>query len=80
MAQGNSNNHRNVGQNVVYVDGHVEWWDNPFCGPTLPGLPYRDNIFTSQSGINTATGAGGAVHDEPQAATDVVMDPCEGAK
>jgi len=41
MKQGNSNNHDEDGQNVLYGDGHVEWQQNPFCGPQ------RDNIYTA---------------------------------
>ena len=41
MKQGNSNNHDEDGQNVLYGDGHVEWQQNPFVGPQ------RDNIYTA---------------------------------
>jgi len=41
MKQGNSNNHDEDGQNVLYGDGHVEWQQNPFVGVQ------RDNIFTA---------------------------------
>ena len=40
MRQGNSANHGQDGQNVLYGDGHVEFQNNPFCGSQ------RDNIFT----------------------------------
>jgi prepilin-type N-terminal cleavage/methylation domain-containing protein/prepilin-type processing-associated H-X9-DG protein len=40
MKQGNSNNHDEDGQNVLYGDGHVEFQQNPFVGVQ------RDNIFT----------------------------------
>lgn len=39
MKQGNSNNHDEDGQNVLYGDGHVEFQSNPFVGVQ------RDNIF-----------------------------------
>ena len=32
MKQGNSNNHDQDGQNVLYGDGHVEFQQNPFVG------------------------------------------------
>jgi len=38
----NSPNHKFKGQNVLYLDGHVQWQDNPFCG-----VKY-DNIWTKQ--------------------------------
>jgi prepilin-type N-terminal cleavage/methylation domain-containing protein/prepilin-type processing-associated H-X9-DG protein len=79
MALANSDNHQNAGQNVAYVDGHVEWATSPFCGPQVVGSPYRDNIFCNQNGTDSTTGIGGAIHGLPQGPTDVVMDPCEGA-
>jgi prepilin-type N-terminal cleavage/methylation domain-containing protein/prepilin-type processing-associated H-X9-DG protein len=48
MRLGNSANHGQDGQNVLYGDGHVEFQNNPFCGSQ------RDNIFTSRS--TSATG------------------------
>ncbi len=48
MKQGNSNNHDEDGQNVLYGDGHVEWQQNPFVGPN------RDNIFTATTSRNPA--------------------------
>jgi len=41
----NSNNHGGDGQNVLYVDGHVEFHASPFAGVK------RDNIFTNKSGV-----------------------------
>jgi len=43
MKAGNSNNHDEDGQNVLYGDGHVEFQQNPFCGVA------RDNIFARKS-------------------------------
>jgi prepilin-type N-terminal cleavage/methylation domain-containing protein/prepilin-type processing-associated H-X9-DG protein len=42
MRQGNSANHQQDGQNVLYGDGHAEWMNNPFCGTQ------HDNIYTAQ--------------------------------
>jgi len=39
----NSPNHNFKGQNVLYLDGHVQWCDNPFCG-----VEY-DNIWTKSN-------------------------------
>jgi hypothetical protein len=40
MKSMNSHNHRKVGQNVLYNDGHVIWAYNPFVGIN------HDNIYT----------------------------------
>ena len=42
MRLGNSTNHDQDGQNVLYGDGHAEWQTNPFCGTQ------HDNIFTGR--------------------------------
>ena len=39
----NSTNHEKEGQNVMFNDGHVEWFTTPFCGSN------QDHIFTSQA-------------------------------
>jgi prepilin-type N-terminal cleavage/methylation domain-containing protein len=50
MRQGNSSNHDQDGQQVLYGDGHVDWMNNPFCGTQ------RDNIFTGRlTGGTTST-------------------------
>ncbi len=43
MKAGNSNNHDNDGQNVLYGDGHVEFQQNPFVGVA------RDMIFARRN-------------------------------
>jgi prepilin-type processing-associated H-X9-DG protein len=40
----NSPNHKFSGQNVLYLDGHVEWVDHPFACVNY------DNIWTAQAG------------------------------
>ena len=47
MARGNSNNHGNEGEEVLYCDGHVEFQNTPFCGPQRIGESTRDNIYTA---------------------------------
>jgi prepilin-type processing-associated H-X9-DG protein len=42
----NSRNHEQAGQNVLFVDGHVEWVTKPIVGVD------HDNIYTVQSGEN----------------------------
>jgi prepilin-type processing-associated H-X9-DG protein len=44
MRTGNSANHQQDGQNVLYGDGHAEWMNNPYCGSQ------HDNIYTGQGG------------------------------
>jgi len=80
MAKGNSNNHKNAGQNVVYVDGHVEWWEHCFAGPVTPGRSFRDNIYTNGKDVDATTGRGGHAHSQPQSRFDVVLHPGDGAK
>jgi hypothetical protein len=42
--EANSLNHGGAGQNVLYLDGEVEWHDSPRCGP-LRDDGLRDNIY-----------------------------------
>jgi prepilin-type N-terminal cleavage/methylation domain-containing protein len=42
MRLGNSLNHDQDGQNVLYGDGHADWETNPYCGTQ------HDNIFTGR--------------------------------
>jgi len=60
MAKMNSNNHMNDGQQVAYVDGHVEWQDTPFCGAPSPGVPFRDMIWRSRISWDKNQGTGGS--------------------
>jgi prepilin-type N-terminal cleavage/methylation domain-containing protein/prepilin-type processing-associated H-X9-DG protein len=54
MRIGNSANHGQDGQNVLYGDGHVDFQNNPYCGSQ------RDNIFTSRSsGLTNPFTSGG---------------------
>jgi len=39
MKSMNSQNHAKAGQNALYNDGHVVWWNNPFAGIS------HDNIY-----------------------------------
>ncbi|MDB5296452.1 MAG: putative major pilin subunit [Phycisphaerales bacterium] len=79
MAAGNSNNHYNKGQQVVYVDGHVEWHVSPFAGPQKPSRAWRDNIYANTAGVDEATGKGGGPHSQPNGRWDVVLHPGDGA-
>ena len=46
MKAGNSNNHDEDGQNVLYGDGHVEFQQNPFCGVARDIIFYRKGAIT----------------------------------
>ena len=48
-----SDNHNSKGQNVLYIDGHVEWKGTSTCGYYSSTSGY-DDIYTS-SGAGTAT-------------------------
>jgi prepilin-type N-terminal cleavage/methylation domain-containing protein len=54
MAKGNSNNHNNEGQEVLYCDGHVEFQNSPFCGPVRSGIAFADNIYALNSAGTSA--------------------------
>lgn len=54
LAKANSTNHNNVGQNVLYADGHVSFQYTPYCGVGQEGK--RDNIYTALSPIPLAPG------------------------
>ena len=71
--QGNSNNHDEDGQNVLYADGHVEFVNQPFVGVQ------RDNIYTAR--FNTTTVLAGASNVttlySPYDAMDSVLLPTD---
>ena len=75
MKQGNSNNHDEDGQNVLYGDGHVEWQKNPFVGVN------RDNIYTAISGYTGAVptqATGDAVlRGSPYDSNDTILVPAD---
>lgn len=52
MIKGNSKNHDQDGQNVLYADGHAEFQQTPLCGMN------NDHIYTSQSfGVDPVSGS-----------------------
>jgi prepilin-type processing-associated H-X9-DG protein len=67
QAYGNSINHKNQGQNVLYGDGHVEFQTTCWCGSYRTGgaSTVRDNIYTAGTQqvaggtVPTLTAAGG---------------------
>jgi prepilin-type N-terminal cleavage/methylation domain-containing protein/prepilin-type processing-associated H-X9-DG protein len=71
MKSGNSNNHDEDGQNVLYGDGHVEWQQNPFVGPN------RDNIYTTNLNSTGTVNTGGGLLLSPLDANDVILVPAD---
>jgi prepilin-type N-terminal cleavage/methylation domain-containing protein/prepilin-type processing-associated H-X9-DG protein len=67
MHYGNSNNHGKDGQNVLYMDGHVEFQNNPFVGVI------RDNIYVRSNGLSF----GANLADSPFDANDSVLLPTD---
>ncbi len=51
----NTTNHNSRGQNVVYIDGHVEFVNSPLAGWYSQNGTTRDNIYTSDTGSGTDT-------------------------
>ena|SRR5687767_951915 len=74
MKQGNSNNHDEDGQNVLYGDGHVEFQQNPFVGVQ------RDNIYTRKAdgapGDSGQSNTSNPFHS-PRDANDSVLVPSD---
>jgi prepilin-type N-terminal cleavage/methylation domain-containing protein/prepilin-type processing-associated H-X9-DG protein len=73
MKQGNSNNHDEDGQNVLYGDGHVEFQQNPFCGVA------RDMIFARKLNSTGFQSAAVPLAQSPLNQDDsVLLPPDEG--
>ncbi len=67
MRRGNSPNHNQDGQNVLYADGHAEFQQTCLCGNN------NDNIYTPQdTTLTDGTSALGA-NPDPRSATDSVL-------
>jgi prepilin-type N-terminal cleavage/methylation domain-containing protein/prepilin-type processing-associated H-X9-DG protein len=67
MKYGNSNNHGKDGQNVLYMDGHVEFQNNPFVGVV------RDNIYVRSNGLSFGT----QIADSPFDGNDSILLPTD---
>jgi prepilin-type processing-associated H-X9-DG protein len=66
----NSPNHGREGQNVLYGDGHVEFFLSPFAGVN------RDNIYTfGPSGANYADSPGDGIVGPSMLAQDSILLP-----
>ena len=50
-----SNNHASKGQNVLYIDGHVEWKGTATCGYYNSTTGSYDDIYSDAAGTSTDT-------------------------
>ncbi len=57
-AEANSPNHNGRGQNVVYIDGHVEFVNSPLAGWYEADGVTRDNIFLNTAGAAAVSSGG----------------------
>jgi hypothetical protein len=57
MMGGNSPNHLQEGQNVMFGDFHVEWFPSPFAGSTqgIGTNTWQDNIYTANGTAGAQT-------------------------
>ena len=78
QAFGNSANHKNQGQNVLYGDGHVEFQTTCWCGSyrSNNNTSVRDNIFIPyDKAAGQGTGAAGKNYKTP--GTAIAMNPID---
>ncbi|MBN1975446.1 MAG: DUF4190 domain-containing protein [Sedimentisphaerales bacterium] len=71
IQQGNAPTHANQGQNVLYLDSHVEFESVSFCGVN------QDNIYTSRNGSDIRKGTPPVLGSQPAGNMDslLVNDP-----
>ena len=70
---GNANQHQEDGQNVLFLDSHVSFEKNPYCGIN------DDNIYTFWDGGDIRRGATPLLTSAPQSRTDsMVVHDAEG--
>jgi prepilin-type N-terminal cleavage/methylation domain-containing protein/prepilin-type processing-associated H-X9-DG protein len=69
MIKGNSKNHDQDGQNVLYADGHAEFQQTPLCGTQ------NDNIFSANavSNSNLSTTGATTTGSDPKHAADSIL-------
>jgi len=72
---GNSISHQEDGQNVLFLDNHVNFERQPFCGVN------DDNIYTYWNGADVRIGSPPTLTSEPKGRTDsLVVHDVEGTK
>ncbi|TKJ36723.1 MAG: hypothetical protein CEE38_10485 [Planctomycetes bacterium B3_Pla] len=64
---GNANQHQEDGQNVLFLDSHVSFMKEPYCGIN------DDNIYTIWDGGDIRRGAQPSLASEPQDRTDNLL-------
>ena len=67
LKAGNANQHQEDGQNVLFLDSHVSFEKNPYCGIN------DDNIYTFWDGGDIRRGAAPILTSEPQSRTDSML-------
>jgi len=75
MQGGNSKNHNRTGQEVLFGDGHVDFFQNPFCGEQLDNI-YTQSSWTSSTTTTAATSS--ALSGYPKWKGDSVCLPASG--
>jgi len=61
----NSPNHKFKGQNVLYLDGHVEWRTNPYCGTQYDNIWIMKQAAAGGSGGGSGGSGGGTSQLDP---------------
>lgn len=69
----NSANHDDVGQSILFGDGHVDFTRNPYQGDQ------NDNIYTVGLDVNQMVSGLNSINAAPTSAHDVVMVPVRSA-
>jgi len=78
MKKGNSLNHAQTGQNVLYGDCHVAWQATPMCGVQMDNIYGPSAAPSTNSGTTTYTQIViGNVGPSPSCGYDSVLLPCQ---
>ena len=80
MVNSNSNNHSGEGQQVLFGDGHVDWFATPFCGMPRPevGVP-KDHIWTAGKQKDVAQPPDPSTGHQPIDEFDMILLPTDDA-
>jgi len=71
--KGNSPNHDQYGQNVLFADGHVDFYQTPLCGASADNIYTNAFSATETKGRTLGTFANSGTACDPQASTDSVL-------